>query len=223
MKYLYWIYQLLIAAPILLIATILCAVTVILFSPICPSWVGYYPPMVWSRLMCWVCLLPVRVEGREHLSKHQSYVFVCNHQGAYDIFLVYGFLGRNFRWMMKKSLRNIPLVGKACERAGHVMVDKSGPKAINATCEQGRKVLRGGISLVVFPEGAHVSGKGSRSFRENHQADAASQHLPSLLTSCIDSFWTTLIHHNVSSSFTSFANQRNLSQGLLHHPSEIPA
>ena len=47
-------------------------------------------------------------------------------------------------------------VGKACERAGHVMVDKSGPKAINATCEQGRKVLRGGISLVVFPEGART-------------------------------------------------------------------
>ena len=36
------------------------------------------------------------------------------------------------------------------------MVDKSGPKAINATCEQGRKVLRGGISLVVFPEGART-------------------------------------------------------------------
>ena len=154
MKYLYRLYQLLIAAPILLVATVLCALIVIILSPVCPAWIGYYPPMIWSRLMCWVCLLPVRVEGRELLSRHQPYIFVCNHQGAYDIFLVYGFLNRNFRWMMKKSLRNIPLIGKACERAGHVMVDKSGPKAIGATCEQGRKVLRGGISLVVFPEGA---------------------------------------------------------------------
>lgn len=156
MKYLYWLYQLFIAGPILLVATVLCAVTVIILGPIWPAWIGYYPPMIWSRLMCWVCLLPVKVEGRENVSKHQSYIFVCNHQGAYDIFLVYGFLGRNFRWMMKKSLRKIPLIGKACERAGHVMVDKSGPKAINATCEQGRKVLRGGISLVVFPEGART-------------------------------------------------------------------
>jgi 1-acyl-sn-glycerol-3-phosphate acyltransferase len=156
MKYLYWLYQLFIAAPILLTATILCAVFVIIFGPIWPAWVGYYPPMIWSRLMCWVCLLPVKVEGREHLSKHQSYIFVSNHQGAFDIYLVYGFLGRNFRWMMKIALRKIPLIGKACERAGHVMVDKSGPKAINATCEQGRKVLQGGISLMVFPEGART-------------------------------------------------------------------
>lgn len=156
MKYLYWLYQLFIAGPILLVATILCAVIVILFGPIWPAWIGYYPPMIWSRLMCWVFLLPVKVEGREHLSRHQSYIFVSNHQGAFDIYLVYGFLGRNFRWMMKKSLRKIPLIGKACERAGHVMVDKSGPKAINSTCEQGRKVLCGGISLMVFPEGART-------------------------------------------------------------------
>ena len=55
---------------------------------------------------------------------------------------------------MKKSLRNIPLVGKACESAGHIMVDKSGPKAIHRTYEQARQVLQNGVSLVVFPEGA---------------------------------------------------------------------
>ena len=106
--------------------------------------------------MCWVMLLPVKVEGRELLEKRQSYVFVANHQGPYDIFLIYGFLGRSFRWMMKKSLRNIPLVGKACESAGHIFVDKSGPKAIHHTYEQGRKVLQNGVSLVVFPEGART-------------------------------------------------------------------
>ena len=104
--------------------------------------------------MCWVMLLPVKVEGRELLERKQSYIFVANHQGSYDIFLVYGFLGRSFRWMMKKSLRNIPLIGKACESAGHIFVDKSGPKAIYRTCQQGRQVLKNGVSLMVFPEGA---------------------------------------------------------------------
>ncbi len=104
--------------------------------------------------MCWACLLPVRVEGREYLDNNQSYIFVANHQGPYDIFLVYGFLGRNFKWMMKKSLRKMPLIGKACESAGHIFVDKSGPKAVQQTYEDGRKVLRHGTSLFVFPEGA---------------------------------------------------------------------
>ena len=157
MKILYRLYQLLIALPIIILTTALTAIVTILGCTFCKARIwGYYPAMVWSRLMCWVMLLPVKVEGRELLDKKQSYVFVANHQGPYDIFLIYGFLGRSFRWMMKKSLRNMPLVGKACESAGHIFVDKSGPKAIHKTYEQGRKVLQNGVSLVVFPEGART-------------------------------------------------------------------
>ena len=157
MKYLYRTYQLLVAAPILLLATTLTAIVTILGCTLGKAhfW-GYYPAMIWSRLMCWLMLLPVRVEGRENLQTHTSYVFVANHQGPYDIFLIYGFLGRNFKWMMKKSLGQLPLIGRACRSAGHIMVDKSGPRGIQHTCEQGRRVLHGGTSLVVFPEGART-------------------------------------------------------------------
>ena len=156
-SFLYRLYQLFIAAPLLIIATTLTAIVTIIGCTFgkARTW-GYYPAMVWSRLMCWLMLLPVKVEGRELIDRKQSYVFVANHQGPYDIFLVYGFLGRSFRWMMKKELRSIPLIGKACESAGHIFVDKSGPKAIHHTYEQGRQVLRHGVSLVVFPEGART-------------------------------------------------------------------
>ena len=83
-------------------------------------------------------------------------MFVPNHQGAFDIFLIYGFLGRNFKWMMKKSLRKIPFVGKACESAGHIFVDRSSPKKVLATMRQAESSLKDGVSLVVFPEGART-------------------------------------------------------------------
>ena len=157
MHILYRLYQLCVAAPMLLLVTIVTIVITIVGCTFGKArfW-GYYPPMVWSRLMCWLMLLPVKVEGRELLDTKQSYVYVANHQGSYDIFLIYGFLGRSFRWMMKKSLRNIPLIGKASESAGHIFVDKSGPKAIHKTYEQARQVLKDGVSLVVFPEGART-------------------------------------------------------------------
>ncbi len=155
MKILYYIYQLLIAAPLLLIATILTCLVTIIGCTIgkAHTW-GYYPGVVWARIFCRILLLPVRLKGYERLEKNQSYVFVANHQGDFDIFLVYGYLGRNFKWMMKQSLRNLPLVGKACKDAGHIFVDKRGPKAIQHTYDQARKVLREGTSLVVFPEGS---------------------------------------------------------------------
>ena len=107
MRFLYIIYQICIGVPIFLVATILTALTTML-----GCWLGnghfwgYYPGKLWSQLTCFLFLLPVKVKGHEHLDKKTSYVFVANHQGSFDIFLVYGFLGRNFKWMMKKSLRN---------------------------------------------------------------------------------------------------------------------
>lgn len=151
---LYRIYQVCIALPILLVLTILTALVTIVGSFIGSAhfW-GYHPGKIWSKLVCYVLFLPIKVKRNKLVEKNKSYIFVANHQGAFDIFLIYGFLGRNFKWMMKKSLRSIPFVGKACQSAGHIFVDKSGPKKIQETIEQARHTLKDGTSLVVFPEG----------------------------------------------------------------------
>lgn len=137
MKILYITYQVCFALPILLVLTILTALVTIIGSLIggAHTW-GYYPGKIWSQLICYILLIPVEVHGREKIHKRTSYVFVPNHQGAFDIFLIYGFLGRNFKWMMKKSLRKIPFVGKACESARHIFVDRSSPKKVLATMLQ---------------------------------------------------------------------------------------
>ena len=157
MKWLYRIYQVLIS-PVLVVLTVLTALaTTIGCTLFNASWWSYWPGRIWSRAFIRLLLLPVSVEGREHLAEGQSYVIVPNHQGAFDIFLIYGFLGRHFKWMMKSELRSIPLVGKACESAGFIFVDQhGGPKAMQATHDRARDVLREGISLVVFPEGART-------------------------------------------------------------------
>lgn len=156
-KIVYRVYQLCIALPILLVLTLLTALTTIVGSFIGSAhfW-GYYPGKIWSQLICRILLLPIKVNNNQLVKTNQSYIFVANHQGSFDIFLIYGFLGRNFKWMMKKSLRSIPFVGKACQSAGHIFVDKSGPKKIQETIEQARHTLIDGTSLVVFPEGSRT-------------------------------------------------------------------
>lgn len=157
MKYIYRIYQLCIFLPLFLAASIITALTTIIgcFLGNGHFW-GYWPGRLWSRFTVRLLLLPVKVEGRERLVKGQSYVFVANHQGAFDIFLIYGFLGRNFKWMMKRSLRKIPFAGAACAAAHHIFVDKSGPSKIRKTYDEAREILKEGMSLVVFPEGSRT-------------------------------------------------------------------
>lgn len=157
MKILYRIYQLCVALPVTLVATILTALTVSIGCAVGNGhfW-GYYPGRWWSWIITRVFLLPVTVEGRENLEPGHSYVFVANHQGAFDIFLIYGFLGRNFKWMMKHQLRKIPFVGYACQASHQIFVDKRGPSRIRETYDKARETLKSGMSVMVFPEGART-------------------------------------------------------------------
>ncbi len=155
MKYLYRLYQLIIVLPLFVVITV---ITTSIISVGCAIgnghfW-GYHPGRVWAWLTVRLLFLPVTVEGRQNLKKGESYVFVANHQGAFDIFLIYGFLRRNFKWMMKRQIRDIPFVGFACKMSHQIFVDKRGPKRIKETYDKARATLREGMSVVVFPEGA---------------------------------------------------------------------
>ena len=141
-------------------------------------WAGYYPPKLWAK--CWCLLMFVRVEvhGRKNIDKRTSYVFVANHQGAYDIFSIYGYLNHNFRWMMKKSLEKVPFVGIACKSSGHIMVDRSSPQAIKNTMDEAKEKLKGGMSLVVFPEGSRSWDGSMQSFKRGAFKLALDFNLP---------------------------------------------
>jgi 1-acyl-sn-glycerol-3-phosphate acyltransferase len=117
---------------------------------------AYYPGMLWSRAACCLALCPVKVRGREHIGRKQSYVFVSNHQGAFDIFLIYGFLGVPVKWMMKAGLRKIPFVGAACRAAGFIFVDHSTPKAAARSVKEAEQSIRKGASVAIFPEGSRT-------------------------------------------------------------------
>ena len=127
MKYLYRLYELCVAIPLFLVLTIVLGSATYIGCIIGNGnfW-GYWPGHLWAWLTVRLLLLPVKVEGRENLEKGQSYVFVANHQGVFDIFLVYGFLNRNFKWMMKRGLISIPVVGPACKASHQIIVDKRG-------------------------------------------------------------------------------------------------
>ena len=153
-KLLYPIYFILIALPLFVLLT---ALTALLTTVGCllggERVFSYYPGMIWSRLTCLLVLSPVHVRGREHLQRGRSYVFAANHQGAFDIFLVYGFIGLPIKWMMKAGLERIPLVGYACRAAGFIFVDNSSPRAARRSIAEAERRLKDGFSLAVFPEG----------------------------------------------------------------------
>ena len=110
-------------------------------------------PKLWARGLCMLLLLKVEVHGRENISDVEHYVFMANHQGMLDICMLNGYLGRDFKWMMKKELDSVPVFGAACRRARFVMVDNTNAGAVRRTCREAAQLMREGYSLCLFPEG----------------------------------------------------------------------
>lgn len=157
MKILYRTYQLLIALPLgLLLTLIISLATGIGCTLGSQRFWGYWPMRIWSVGICRLLLLPVKVEGRKNIEPSRSYVFIANHQGAFDIFLIAGYLHRPFKWMMKQSLRKIPFVGWACAKAGFIFVDKTSRHGLVQTIKDAREALQDGSSMAIFPEGTRT-------------------------------------------------------------------
>ena len=153
---LYKIYSFCIALPLFIVVTAITALIVVI-AAFCgdPDYLGYHAPRWWSRISCWLFLIRVKTEGKKHIDPKQSYVFLANHQGYFDIFLIYGYLGHNFKWMMKEYLRKMPFIGIACEKSRQIYVGDS-ISSIQRTVQQAQQTLRGGMSMMIFPEGTRT-------------------------------------------------------------------
>lgn len=153
----WWLYQpykYLVVAPVVVIWTAVCASVAIFSSLVTTSRnASRFAAVPWAKGLAWITPMRVGVEGREHIDPAQSYVLVSNHQSQYDIFLLYGWLGVDFKWVMKQELRKVPGVGVACERLGHIFIDRSNHAAALATLEAAKTKIVDGTSVIFFPEG----------------------------------------------------------------------
>lgn len=191
-KVLYIIYQICIALPVILVSTVLTAIITSIGPMIGSSnfW-GYYPGMLWGRLFCWIFLLPVHVRGRKNIINGESYIIVANHQSAFDTFIIYGFLGIKFKWLMKQEIQKIPLVGAACKAAGHIFIDRSSRIKSQESLKTAEEKLVNGMSLVIFPEGTRTHDGKLGKFKRGAFQIAEELHLP-ILPVTIDGAYNVL-------------------------------
>lgn len=201
----YWLYQpykWIVVIPIFGVETILCVVLTCL-GVVFSTRLGNCFAILWAKIMQWVTPMHVTVVGRENVVPGQSYVITCNHQSAYDIMAIYGSLGIDFKWVMKKELRKAPLLGYACYRLKHIFIDRSSKMASYRSIENAKKILTGGTSVVIFPEGTRSGSSNLGTFKHGAFKMAQSLELPILPVTIRDTYkvmsggLSTLMPHHV--------------------------
>jgi len=152
-KILYQPYKWLIYIPLLAVSTVgfgVFAIVLSFFNKRLSSQIG---GAGWARLNGMAIPMKVKIAGKEHIRKNQSYVIVANHQSFVDILIMYGWLGLDIRWVMKAELRKTPVLGIACKRVGHIFVNRSNTKESLESINQAKKDIVNGTSVIFFPEG----------------------------------------------------------------------
>lgn len=151
MKYIYRLYVVVIVLPIFVVVTILSAIIAVAGSILGGDRIfSYYPGFVWSRITLGLLLCPVSVRGKEHLEKGKPYIVTPNHSSSIDIYVMYAFFDRPFKWVMKGALRKLPVVGWASEKIGFIFVNLKRPHEVVRYANQ---AIEDRFSVVIFPEG----------------------------------------------------------------------
>ncbi len=151
---LYVPYKWLILVPLFALSTAFFAgLAIFLAIVVSPRFGSIVSGTGWARLNAFLTPMRVTVSGREQVDPRQSYVIAANHQSSYDIFMIYGWLGIDFKWVMKHELRKVPALGISCEKLEHVFVDRSDSEAAIRSLNAARERIRDGTSVVFFPEG----------------------------------------------------------------------
>ncbi len=150
-------YKWLFILPLLAVSTFICGSMAMIVTVLSNPRTGSYLGVIWARINSFFTPMTVTVVGGENIEPGTSYVITANHQSFYDIYVLYGWLGVDFKWVMKKELEKVPFLGPACKMLGHIFIDRSDTKKAVETINAAKKKIVNGTSVVFFPEGSRSS------------------------------------------------------------------
>ena len=183
-RIIFWLYQVyiwLVFYPLGVLLTFTAGwLTVLVSMAWSPRAASRYIASTWGRIMCYITPVWVTVEGAENAEPGKTYVVVINHQSQYDIFVVYGWLRLDLKWVLKAELRKLPGVGIGCEKAGHIYVDRSNPEQARKSVQDALDKVGGGIGILFFAEGTRSQDGRLLPFKKGAFRVATSQNLPVL-------------------------------------------
>jgi len=110
----------------------------------------------WSWLIMNTIFSPVKVTGLDKIDTSKPHIYAANHASALDIPVLYINLPFQFRIAFKKELLSYPVVGWHLKRSGQVCIDQQNPSHSISSIRAALKGLKGGLPLVIFPEGGRT-------------------------------------------------------------------
>lgn len=140
--------------------------------------IGRKQAVNWSRNLMWYSGIRAKVIGTLKVPEGAAVLIVSNHQAAYDIPLIAGYVGVPPAFIAKVELSKIPLVGEWIRLAGGIFLDRSDRRKSIEAVKLAVETLQKGISMVVFPEGTRSGRATMAPFKKGSTSIAVKAGVP---------------------------------------------
>ena len=121
-------------------------------------------PRRWSTLVLWALGVKVRVHGWDNLQPG-PHIFASNHISWFDVPALAKILPR-YKFVAKAELFKVPIFGRGMRAVGMIEIQRDNRKAAFGAYEMAAEKIRGGSSVVVFPEGTRGHAYPLRPFKK---------------------------------------------------------
>ncbi|HZF71814.1 MAG TPA: lysophospholipid acyltransferase family protein [Gemmatimonadaceae bacterium] len=121
-------------------------------------------PRRWSTLVLWALGVKVRVHGWDNLQSG-PHIFASNHISWFDVPALAKILPR-YKFVAKAELFKVPIFGRGMRAVGMIEIQRDNRKAAFGAYEMAAEKIRGGSSVVVFPEGTRGHAYPLRPFKK---------------------------------------------------------
>lgn len=133
---------------------------------------------VWAPAVVRVALAKIETVGTEGLRPGDACLIACNHRSFADIPALFVALPVDLRFVAKRELRNVPVLGWYMAAMGMVFVDRRRRRSGAAGVGQAAALLRSGAAVLSFPSGTRRAAGEPQQFKPAAFAAALQAGVP---------------------------------------------
>ncbi|HQL82724.1 MAG TPA: lysophospholipid acyltransferase family protein, partial [Spirochaetota bacterium] len=172
-----------------LFATLLLGIPAVLAALVDRSGrVPYRIGQVWAKFILFTNGVRLRVTGLDKIDKKKSYVFISNHQSNLDGLAIGTTLPSPLRFVIKKSLLKIPIMGQAFKLGRMIPIERGDSTQAIETINRAAGELTNGISALFFGEGSRTRNGLLQPFKKGGFIFSITTKLPLVPVTIINSF-----------------------------------
>ncbi len=120
---------------------------------------------LWAKSLISLAGGKISVVGLEKIPQDSGKCFIANHQGAFDIPIILGYLPDTIGFIAKKELAKLPIVNLWMKAIGCIFINRSDRRGAVKVMSRGVEQIKNGQAMIIFPEGTRSRGPQLNTFK----------------------------------------------------------